>query len=36
MTDILTIKQRRYNLSQIKSRDTKPELTLRKLFVTFG
>ena len=30
MADVLTIKQRSYNRSRIKSRDTKPELTLRK------
>lgn len=30
MTDILTKKQRSYNMSQIKGRNTKPELILRK------
>ena len=32
MVDVLTKKQRRYNMSQIKSRDTKPEISLRKIF----
>ncbi len=31
MTDVLTEEQRRYNMSRIKGRDTKPELTLRRL-----
>lgn len=30
MTDVLTKKQRSYNMSQIKSRNTSPELKLRK------
>ena len=36
MADVLTVKQRSYNMSQIKSRDTKPELTLRKLLYSGG
>ena len=31
MTDVLTKKQRSYNMAQIKSKDTGPELVLRKL-----
>jgi len=31
MTDVLTKKQRSYNMSQIRSKNTEPELTLRKL-----
>src|SRR5665647_3720550 len=31
MTDVLTEEQRRYNMSRIKGRDTKPELMLRQL-----
>lgn len=31
MADVLTEKQRKYNMSQIKSKNTKPELVLRKL-----
>lgn len=36
MVDVLTIQQRSYNMSQIKGRDTKPELTLRKLLSISG
>lgn len=31
MTDVLTKKQRSFNMSQIKSKDTKPELLLKKV-----
>ena len=30
MTDVLTKEQRSFNMSQIKGKDTKPEVTLRK------
>lgn len=33
MADVLTKKQRSYNMSQIKSKDTKPELCLRKILL---
>lgn len=31
MTDVLTPEQRSYNMSRIRAKDTKPELTLRRL-----
>lgn len=31
MTDVLTPEQRKYNMSRIRSKNTKPELMLRKL-----
>jgi len=36
MVDVLTKKQRSYNMSQIKGRDTKPELSLQKLLFGKG
>lgn len=33
MADVLTKKQRSYNMSQIKSKDTRPELYLRKVLL---
>jgi DNA mismatch endonuclease (patch repair protein) len=36
MTDVLTKKQRSFNMSQIKGKDTKPELMLRKLLYAKG
>lgn len=36
MTDILTTTQRSYNMSQIKSGDTTPEITLRELLISNG
>ena len=36
MTDVLTKEQRSYNMSQIKGRDTKPEISLRKLLFRKG
>ncbi len=36
MADVLTKKQRSYNMSRIKGRDTKPELSLRKLLFRKG
>jgi DNA mismatch endonuclease, patch repair protein len=36
MVDVLTKKQRSFNMSQIKARDTKPEITLRKLLFEKG
>ena len=31
MTDVLTKQQRRYCMSQVKNRNTKPEVSVRKL-----
>lgn len=36
MTDNLTVERRSWNMSRIKSRDTKPELLLRKALFTRG
>jgi len=36
MTDVHTKKQRSYNMSQIKRRDTKPELALKNFFENKG
>lgn len=36
MTDVHTIAQRSYNMTRIKSRDTKPELILRRLLCSKG
>jgi len=36
MTDVLTIEQRSYNMSQIKGTDTKPEVKLRKYIYSKG
>jgi len=36
MTDILTKKQRSYNMSMIKGKNTKPEITLRKILCANG
>lgn len=36
MTDVLTKEQRTYNMSQIRSKNTKPEITLRKLLFARG
>lgn len=36
MVDVLTPEQRRYNMSQIKSKDTKPEITIRRLLHKLG
>jgi len=36
MTDVLTRAQRSYNMSRIKSRDTKPEMTVRSLVHGMG
>lgn len=36
MADVLTKKQRSYNMSMIKAKDTKPELILRKLLSAHG
>ncbi len=36
MADVLTRKQRRYNMSQIKGKDTKPEMVVRKLLHGLG
>lgn len=36
MTDVLTKKQRSYNMSMIKGRNTQPELKLRKLLYSKG
>jgi DNA mismatch endonuclease, patch repair protein len=36
MTDVLTKKQRSYNMSRIKGKDTKPEIRLRKLLSAEG
>ena len=36
MTDVHTKKQRSYNMSMIKGKDTKPELILRKLLSSSG
>lgn len=36
MTDVLTKKQRSYNMSQIKGKNTKPEVSLRKLLFVNG
>ena len=36
MTDVLTKEQRSYNMSQIRGRDTKPELLLRKYLFSNG
>lgn len=33
MTDVLTKKQRSYNMSRIKSKNTRPELCLRRLLI---
>jgi DNA mismatch endonuclease (patch repair protein) len=36
MADVLTAAQRRYNMQQIKSRNTKPELLVRKFLFAQG
>lgn len=36
MTDVLTNEQRSYNMSQIRAKDTKPELVIRKLLFEKG
>ena len=36
MADVHTIQQRSYNMSRIKSRDTKPELLVRKFLFAHG
>ena len=36
MTDVLTPEQRRFNMSQIKGRDTKPEIIVRSLIHRMG
>lgn len=36
MTDVLTKEQRSYNMSQIRGKNTKPELLLRKLLFNRG
>lgn len=36
MADVLTKKQRSYNMSQIKGKNTKPEVSLRKLLFANG
>lgn len=36
MTDVLTKKQRNYNMSQIRARNTKPEIKFRKLLSNKG
>lgn len=36
MADVLTRKQRSYNMSQIRGKDTKPEIKLRKLLFLKG
>jgi DNA mismatch endonuclease (patch repair protein) len=36
MTDVLTPEQRSYNMSQIRGKDTGPEVTLRKLLWSEG
>ena len=36
MTDVLTPKQRSYNMSMIRAKNTKPEITLRKLISASG
>jgi len=36
MTDVLTREQRSYNMSQIKNKNTKPEIRLRKLLFSQG
>lgn len=36
MTDVLTTKQRHYNMSRIKSKDTKLELLIRKAIFSYG
>jgi len=36
MADVLTNEQRSYNMSQIRSKDTKPELVIRKLLFEKG
>ena len=36
MTDVLTSAQRSYNMSRIRSRDTKPEMTVRRLLHGMG
>ena len=36
MTDVHTKEQRSYNMSQIKSKDTKPEVALKKAIVKSG
>lgn len=36
MTDVHTKKQRSYNMSRIKNKDTKPELKLKNLFNELG
>lgn len=36
MPDVLTPEQRRYNMSRIRSRDTKPELIVRRMLFAMG
>lgn len=36
MTDVLTEEQRSYNMSMIKGKNTKPEITLRKILFSKG
>lgn len=36
MADVLTPAQRRYNMSQIRSKDTKPELVVRRTLFAMG
>ena len=36
MADVLTKKQRSYNMAMIRSRDTQPEIILRTLFKKEG
>lgn len=36
MTDVLTPEQRHFNMSQIKGKNTKPEIKLRKLIFNLG
>ena len=36
MTDVLTVEQRRYCMSRIGGKDTKPELTVRRLVHSLG
>jgi DNA mismatch endonuclease (patch repair protein) len=36
MVDVLTRKQRSFNMSQIRGRDTKPEMVVRKLVHSLG
>lgn len=36
MTDVHTVEQRRYNMSAIKSKNTKPEMVVRRLVHSLG